>query len=156
MTSAHPPLTAIAPAVTRGLPDLSLGYVPLTDAAPLLVAEEKGFFRRHGLRVALAPAASWAALRDRVAFGVWDGAQMLAPMPIAAVLGLGGVRAAAVVTATQGRNGNTLCVRSGAGRRNAGRGLPRHCQRCRQRYRRIPRSPWPATHPGRGVSILLA
>lgn len=103
-----PATATLAPGLSRSLPDLSLGYVPLTDAAPLLVAEEKDFFRRFGLRVAVAPAASWAALRDRVAFGAWDGAQMLAPMPIAAALGLGGVRAGAVVSATLGRNGNTL------------------------------------------------
>ncbi len=99
-----------APALHTGLPDLSLGYVPLTDAAPLLVADAKGFFRANGLCVALTPAASWSALRDRVAFGAWDGGQMLGPMPIAAALGLGGVRADLVVTATLGRNGNTLVL----------------------------------------------
>jgi NitT/TauT family transport system ATP-binding protein/nitrate/nitrite transport system substrate-binding protein len=108
MTSIPGVITA--PAVMHDLPDLRLGYVPLTDAAPLLVAESKGFFRRHGLRVALDPAASWAALRDRVALGVWDGGQMLSPMPIAASLGLSGVPATWQVTATMGRAGNTLVL----------------------------------------------
>jgi ABC-type nitrate/sulfonate/bicarbonate transport system substrate-binding protein len=92
---------------------LRLGYVPLTDAAPLLIAQEKGFFRHHGLSVALEPSPSWASLRDRVAFGVLDGAQMLSPMPIAATLGLGGVQTELVVAATLGRNGNTITISEG-------------------------------------------
>ena len=66
---------------------LELGYVPLTDAAPLLVADELGFFARHGVAVRLNRAAGWAALRDRVAFGGCDGAQILSPLPIAMALG---------------------------------------------------------------------
>ena len=89
---------------------LRLGYVKLTDAAPLLIAREKGFFRQQGLTVSLTPAASWASLRDQVAFGMLDGAQMLSPMPIAAMLGLGGVRIDLRVLATLGRNGNTVTL----------------------------------------------
>ncbi len=95
-------------ALTASIDTLRLGYVPLTDAAPLLIAQEKGFFRRQGLAVSLTPAASWASLRDRIAFGLLDGAQMLSPMPIAATLGLGGVQTDLVVGATLGRNGNTI------------------------------------------------
>ncbi len=95
-------------ALTASADTLRLGYVPLTDAAPLLIAQEKGFFRRQGLAVSLTPAASWASLRDRIAFGLLDGAQMLSPMPIAATLGLGGVQTDLVVGATLGRNGNTI------------------------------------------------
>lgn len=103
-------------AVFEGVPDLRLGFVPLTDAAPLVVAEAKGFFRDQGIRVALAPAASWAALRDRVAFGAWDGGQMLLPMAVALGLGLGGVRADLTVSATLGRNGNALVLGGAAAR----------------------------------------
>lgn len=94
------------------LPDrpLRLGYVPLTDAAPLLAAEALGLFRQNGLRVALSEESAWAAVRDRVAHGVLDGAHMLAPMPIALACGLGGVRAALSVGAGIGRNGNTLTL----------------------------------------------
>ena len=99
-----------SPALHSGGADLSLGYVPLTDAAPLLVAAAKGVFRAHGVSVALAPAGSWSALRDRVAVGAWDGAQMLGPMPLACHFGLGGVTADVVVTATLGRNGNMLVL----------------------------------------------
>ncbi len=80
----------------------------LTDSAPLLAAEELGLFRKHGVGVTLSPCSSWAGLRDRVALGALDAAQMLAPMPIAAALGLGGFTARCAVTATTSRNGNTV------------------------------------------------
>jgi ABC-type nitrate/sulfonate/bicarbonate transport system substrate-binding protein len=89
---------------------LRIGFVPLVDSAPLLVAEELGLFRRRGLNVTLVLCASWAGLRDRLTFGALDGAQMLAPMPISGALGLGGVRTDCVVTATTSRNGNTLTL----------------------------------------------
>ena len=98
-----------APPVAKAA-TLNIGYVKLTDAAPLLVADQMGFFRDHGLAVRLHQAPSWASLRDRVAFGLLDGAQMLSPMPIAATLGLGGVQTDLVVAATIGRNGNTITV----------------------------------------------
>jgi ABC-type nitrate/sulfonate/bicarbonate transport system substrate-binding protein len=89
---------------------LRIGYVPLTDAAPLLVAEALGLFRHNGLRVSLSEESAWAAVRDRVAHGFLEGAHMLAPMPIALACGLGGVQAALSVGAGIGRNGNTLTL----------------------------------------------
>ena len=68
---------------------LSLGFVPLNDAAPLIVARERGFFADEGLRVDLSREVSWATVRDKVAAGALDGAHMLAPIPLACTLGLG-------------------------------------------------------------------
>lgn len=94
------------------MPDriLRIGYVPLADAAPLLVADTLGLFRQHGVRVALSEESAWAAVRDRVAHGALDGAHMLAPMPIALACGLGGLRATLSVGAGIGRNGNTFTL----------------------------------------------
>jgi nitrate/nitrite transport system ATP-binding protein len=66
--------------------ELTLGFIPLTDCAPLVVASEKGLFARQGLKVELSRESSWANIRDKVCTGMLDGAQMLAAMPIAAVL----------------------------------------------------------------------
>ncbi len=66
--------------------NLSLGFVPLTDCAPLVIAQEKGFFTEQGLNVELSRESSWANIRDKVCAGMLDGAQMLAPMPIKSVL----------------------------------------------------------------------
>lgn len=68
---------------------LRLGYVPLTDAAPLILAHELGFARGERLEMELVPARSWAFLRDMLALGRIEAAQMLAPMPVAAAMGLG-------------------------------------------------------------------
>jgi NitT/TauT family transport system ATP-binding protein/nitrate/nitrite transport system substrate-binding protein len=68
---------------------LTLGFVPLNDAAPLVVALERGFFAGEGLEVALSREVSWATVRDKVAAGALDGAHMLAPITLACTLGLG-------------------------------------------------------------------
>ena len=65
---------------------LTLGFVPLTDCAPLVVAKEEGLFARYGLDVELSRESSWANIRDKVSTGMLDGAQMLAAMPLAASL----------------------------------------------------------------------
>ena len=89
---------------------LRIGFVPLTDAAPLLVAEALGFFDHLGLRVALSAEPGWATLRDRLAFGGLDAAHILGPMPIALAAGLGGVRADLIVAAGLGANGNSITL----------------------------------------------
>lgn len=89
---------------------LRLGFVPLIDAAPLVVAKERGYFRRHGLDVTLSRESSWANVRDNLAAGVLDAAQMLAPMPLASTLGAG-ARAVPMLTALSlGLNGNAITV----------------------------------------------
>ncbi len=77
--------------------DLKLGFIPLTDCAPLVIAKERGYFAGHGLNVSLIREANWGSIRDKVSYGLLDGAQMLSPMPLAATLGLG-TRAVPMVT----------------------------------------------------------
>lgn len=103
-------VTPSFPGLSIAPPSLRLGCVTLTDAAPLVVAEARGLFAAHGVRAAVLPMASWAAVRDRLVFGAVDAAQVLSPMPIAAAAGLGGVGSALAVTATLGRNGNTVTL----------------------------------------------
>jgi nitrate/nitrite transport system substrate-binding protein len=91
-------------------PRLTLGFVPLTDCAPLAVALEKGLFRRHGLEVSLSRQVSWANIRDKVAVGALDGAQMLAAMPIATTLGLGEVKQPTLAALSLDLNGNAITV----------------------------------------------
>jgi ABC-type nitrate/sulfonate/bicarbonate transport system substrate-binding protein len=106
--------TPSSPTLSRpaGAKTLRLGYLPLTDSAPLLVAQERRFFARHGVRVELSRHTAWSALRDRMAFDQLDGGQMLAPMPLALSLGLGGPQRDISVTATLNRNGNTIVLGS--------------------------------------------
>lgn len=89
---------------------LTLGFIPLTDCAPLVVAAERGYFSHEGLEVAVSREVSWSNIRDKVALGALDGAQMLAPMPLAATLGLGGVRRPMETSLSMGLNGNAITV----------------------------------------------
>lgn len=89
---------------------LTFGIIPLTDCAPLVVAAEKGYFKRHGLDVAISKEASWANIRDKVSIGELDGAHMLAGMPIAATLGVGAIPKPTVTAYSMDLNGNGITV----------------------------------------------
>ncbi len=91
-------------------PQLTLGFVPLTDCAPLVIAQEKGIFRRYGLEVTLSKETSWANIRDKVALGILDGAQMLAPMVLGMSCGVGPVKKAMVTALSLDLNGNAITV----------------------------------------------
>lgn len=68
---------------------LRLGYIPLVDAAPLIIARELSFADEEGLELDLVRATSWSMLRDLLDFGQVEAAHMLSVMPIARCLGLG-------------------------------------------------------------------
>ena len=72
---------------------LNCGYVPLVDCAPLIIAYELGFAAEEDLELNLVRQPSWSALRDMLALGHLDVAQMLSPLPIGMTLGLGGLEA---------------------------------------------------------------
>lgn len=91
---------------------LKLGFLALLDAAPLLVAKERGFFAEQGLAVELQRQSSWAALRDKLAVGALDGAQMPAPMALASTLGLGGLREPLVAALALNLGGNSITLSS--------------------------------------------
>lgn len=89
---------------------LILGFIPLTDCAPMIVAKEHGWFAKYGLDVTLSKETSWANIRDKVALGILDGAQMLAPMPLAMTLGLGPIHKPMVTAFSMDLNGNAITV----------------------------------------------
>lgn len=91
-------------------PHLTLSVMPLTDSAPLVVAEAAGFFAREGLSVVLNAERSWAAMRDKLAAGRSDGAALLAPMPLAAALGLDPVVTPILTVAALSQGGSAFCV----------------------------------------------
>lgn len=67
--------------------DITIGFMPLLDSAPIIWAHHRGYFEKFGLNVQLAREVSWASLRDRLAYGALDAAQCLAPMILASNLG---------------------------------------------------------------------
>ena len=63
-----------------------MGFIALTDAAPLFVAKEKGFFTKYGMPdVGVEKQASWGTTRDNLVLGSQgngiDGAHILTPIP---------------------------------------------------------------------------
>jgi nitrate/nitrite transport system substrate-binding protein len=90
-------------------PELKLGFIKLTDMAPLAIAKEKGFFEDEGLYVTLEAQANWKVLLDRVVAGELDGAHMLAGQPIGASIGFG-TTAEVVTPISLDLNGNAITV----------------------------------------------
>ncbi len=88
---------------------LKLGFIKLTDMAPLAIALEKHFFEDEGLYVTLEPQANWKVLLDRVISGELDGSHMLAGQPLAATIGFG-TKAHIVTPFSMDLNGNAITV----------------------------------------------
>ena len=90
---------------------LDVGFVPLLDAGPLVIARELGFAAEEGLELRLHREPSWSALRDRLLWGSLQAAHMLAPMPVALTAGIGGVRVAVDALLVLSVNGDMIGVR---------------------------------------------
>jgi nitrate/nitrite transport system substrate-binding protein len=69
---------------------IKLGFISLTDCAPLVVAKELGLFAKYGVDVELEKEASWAVVRDKILNGEIDGAHCLFSMPFSVYTGIGG------------------------------------------------------------------
>lgn len=105
-SEAHALRQASTPEKSR----LRLGFMPLTDCAPLVVALEQGFFASYGLDVELHRETSWANIRDKVAVGEFDAAHMLAGTPLAIELGVSPVKERMQTSFSLDLNGNAITV----------------------------------------------
>ncbi|BAY93586.1 MULTISPECIES: ABC transporter ATP-binding/substrate-binding protein [unclassified Tolypothrix] len=92
--------------------NLEIGFMPLTDAAPLIVAQEKGFFAQYGLEnITLRRASTWQEIAKGVVTGKLDAAQMVAGMPLALTLGAGDQKPIPVINALNlSRNANAITL----------------------------------------------
>ncbi len=89
---------------------LHIGFIPLVDAAALVVAVDKGYFAAEGLDVTLVREVSWSNVRDKLNIGLFDAAHLLAPVAIASSLGLGHVKVPIAAPFNLGLNGNGITV----------------------------------------------
>jgi ABC-type nitrate/sulfonate/bicarbonate transport system substrate-binding protein len=89
---------------------LRIGFIPLADAAALVVAVDKGFAAAEGLDVELVREVSWSNIRDKLNVGVFDAAHLIAPIAIASSLGLGHIKVPIVAPFVLGTNGNAITV----------------------------------------------
>lgn len=90
--------------------NLTIAYNPLNDAALVLVAEALGFYDAEGLSVTLSREPNWSNIRDKLAYGLIDAAHILAPMPLAAAMGLGPSMGRIIAPMALGANGNAVLV----------------------------------------------
>ena len=89
---------------------LHIGFIPLVDAAALIVAVDKGFAAAEGLDVTLAREVSWSNVRDKLNIGLFDAAHLLAPVAIASSLGVAHVKVPILAPFNLGLNGNAITV----------------------------------------------
>ena len=69
--------------------DLKIGFIPITCATPIIMAEPMGFYKKQGLNAQVIKTAGWAVVRDKAINKEYDAAHMLSPMPLALTMGLG-------------------------------------------------------------------
>jgi len=97
-----------APEVT----DLKFGMIALTDCSPIVIAHEKGLFKKYGINSTILKGASWAAIRDSLTNGDIQATHMLLGMPIASTMGLAGApKKPMVVPWLLNRNGQSISLK---------------------------------------------
>src|SRR5687768_14990934 len=96
------------------VPKLDIGIIALTDCSPLVIAKEKGFFKKHGIEANIKKGASWRAIYDSLSNGDIHGTHMLIGMPIASTMGLldAGVKVPMVIPWLLNRNGQSISLRA--------------------------------------------
>lgn len=90
--------------------DLKIGFIPITCASPLIMADPLGFYKKEGLNVSMMKTAGWALIRDKLINKEYDASHMLAPMPLAISMGIGSNAAPTNVMTIQNVNGQAIVL----------------------------------------------
>ena len=90
--------------------ELSVGFIPITCATPLIMAEPLGFYRKQGLTVSLMKTAGWALIRDKMLNKELDASHFLSPMPLSISMGLGSNASPMRVATIQNVNGQAITL----------------------------------------------
>lgn len=91
---------------------LRLGFVPLSDCAPIAVARETGIFERYGLNVTLSRELGWTSVRDKMFYGDLDAAQSIAGIAFALGMGFSELRCEVAVPLILNLHGNAITLSS--------------------------------------------
>ncbi|MBX9760465.1 MAG: ABC transporter substrate-binding protein [Beijerinckiaceae bacterium] len=89
---------------------LKIGFIPITCATPIIMADPLGFYKKHGLDVEVIKTAGWAVIRDKTINKEYDAAHMLAPMPIAITMGIGSNPIPYTMPAVENINGQAITL----------------------------------------------
>src|SRR5713101_6844291 len=90
--------------------DLKIGFIPITCATPIIMAEPMGFYKKHGLNAQVVKASSWAMIRDLSINKESDATHMLSPMPLAISMGIGSQEVPYVMPAVENINGQAITL----------------------------------------------
>ena len=112
------PLKAAKAAVHQELDDLGglekrqlkVGFVPITCATPIIMADPLGFYRKQGLDVEVVKTPGWAVARDKAVSLEHDAAHMLTPMPLAIDMGAGSAPMPFYMPAVENINGQAIVL----------------------------------------------
>jgi nitrate/nitrite transport system substrate-binding protein len=91
---------------------VNLGFIALTDCAPIVMAEKLGYFAERDLDVSVVKQASWPATRDALLAGQIDGAHCLFSMPLSLATGIGGNSRDLKVAMMLNQNGQAITLAS--------------------------------------------
>jgi nitrate/nitrite transport system substrate-binding protein len=89
---------------------LKVGFIPITCATPIIMAQPMGFYAKHGLDVEVVKTAGWAVIRDKTLNKEYDAAHMLSPMPLAITLGAGATAVPYTMPAVENINGQAITL----------------------------------------------
>jgi nitrate/nitrite transport system substrate-binding protein len=93
--------------------DLKFGMIALTDCSPIVIAHEKGYFKKYGINSTVSKGASWAAIRDALSNGDLQATHMLTGMPIASTMGLlGSPKKPMIIPWILNRNGQSITLKA--------------------------------------------
>jgi len=115
ISSVFPLQAAKAWAKDKGGPlekkDLKIGFIPITCATPIIMAQPMGFYDKYGLKgTQVLKAAGWAMIRDWGVSGQVDCAHMLSPMPLALTVGAGSKTTPFYMPAVENINGQAITL----------------------------------------------
>jgi len=95
-----------APEIT----EVKIGFIPLTDCAPIVVAAEMGFDKKYGIKITPSKEASWAAIRDKTVNGELHAAHVLYGLVYGVQLGIGGQQKDMAVLMNLNHNGQAITL----------------------------------------------
>lgn len=94
-------------------PNINFGMIALTDCSPIVIAHEKGFFKKYGINSTVTKGANWAAIRDNLSTGSIQATHMLTGMPIGSTMGLqGSPKKPMVIPWMMNRNGQAITLKA--------------------------------------------
>ncbi|MDF3055992.1 MAG: nitrate transporter substrate-binding protein [Rariglobus sp.] len=93
--------------------DINFGMIALTDCSPIVIAHEKGLFKKYGINSKVTKGANWAAIRDNLSTGSIQATHMLYGMPFASTMGLAGSpKKPMIIPWVLNRNGQAITLKT--------------------------------------------